>query len=71
MASAACGSSSEQEEDLVDVLLRLQKEGGLEVPLTMAIIKEVILVSKYTLHMFVLLLFLSTHYYKTYYCWRF
>ena len=45
---SAAGGSSEQQEDLVDVLLRLQKEGGLEVPLTMAIIKELILVSKYT-----------------------
>ncbi|XP_062224639.1 desmethyl-deoxy-podophyllotoxin synthase-like [Phragmites australis] len=42
-AMAAAADGTLQEEDLVDVLLRIHNQGGLEVPLTMGIIRAVVL----------------------------
>jgi hypothetical protein len=43
---AAAGDGAVDEEDLVDVLMRIQKEDGLEVPVTIGIIRAFILVSE-------------------------
>ncbi|BAS77347.1 Os02g0185500 [Oryza sativa Japonica Group] len=43
VAAPADGAMDDAEEDLVDVLFRIQKDGGLEVPLTIGNIKAIIL----------------------------
>ena len=43
--AVAEGAIKEEEEDLVDVLLRIQKEGGHDVPFTMGAIKCLLVVS--------------------------
>ena len=48
VAAPADGAMDDAEEDLVDVLFRIQKDGGLEVPLTIGNIKAIILVNATT-----------------------
>uniref|UniRef100_A0A0D9YNE9 Cytochrome P450 n=1 Tax=Oryza glumipatula TaxID=40148 RepID=A0A0D9YNE9_9ORYZ len=43
VAAPADGAMDDAEEDLVDVLFRIQKDGGLEVPLTIGNIKAILL----------------------------
>jgi hypothetical protein len=47
------GGGVGKDEDLVDVLLRLQNDAGLQFPLDLDIIKAVIFVTNYSLHLLV------------------
>jgi hypothetical protein len=49
MASTPDGAVKEEDEDILGLLLRIHREGGLEVPLTMDIVKSLILVSNCTI----------------------
>jgi hypothetical protein len=55
-ADVAARGVVEEGEDLVDTLLRVRREGGLEVPLTMGMVKAVILVSSFSVSTFNVLL---------------
>jgi hypothetical protein len=48
-------SGNDEKEDLVDVLLRIQESGSLEIPITTKNIKAVIFVSQYSYYSFLVL----------------